>query len=298
MNEKATKIVEAARSQLGNPYVYGAWGSVCTPNLRRKYAKLNPAHEAAIRRNCPVLSGSKADCTGCKWTGKLAFDCRGFTHWCLLQAGITISGSGATSQYNTVSNWVRRGRLSDMPDVICCLFKQDGSRMMHTGIHIGGGEIIHCSAGVQKGRITDKGWTHYAIPAGIYTEDELTAAGVVTIPPTIKKGATGEAVKQLQAALTQLGFFTGKTDGVFGDVLADSVRSFQRAHALTVDAICGSATWGAIREAMEALQDAPELPPNTDWAALVQQMRDVCTQQAALQDKMAALIEAAAKLHT
>ncbi len=276
MNEKAMKVVEAARSQLGNPYVYGAWGSVCTPSMRKKYARLNPEHEENIRKNCPVLKGSKSVCKGCKWEGCLAFDCRGFTHWCLQQAGITISGAGATSQYNTAGNWAQRGQLADMPDVVCCVFKQSGSTMMHTGMHIGGGRIIHCSAGVQEGRTSDKGWTHFAIPAGLYSEDELAAAGITTSLPTLKKGSKGESVEQMQRALHEMGYHVGSRDGVFGAKTEAALRAFQTDHGLPVDAICGPTTWAAILQAQEGYpnEQEPSPPPGDaeptpDMAALM-----------------------------
>lgn len=176
MNEKALKVIEAAKSQLGNPYVFGMWGRECTPSVRRQYAGYNPSHKRAIFKACPVLSGKQPNCDGCKWQGKLAFDCRGFIYWCLSQVGIKIKGGGATSQYNTAANWVWRGEIGDMPDVVCCVFQRRNGRMQHTGLHIGGGKVIHCSAGVQWGDTSDKAWTHYAIPAGLYTADELAAA--------------------------------------------------------------------------------------------------------------------------
>ena len=177
MNEKALKVIEAAKSQLGNPYVFGMWGRECTPSVRRQYAGYNPSHKRAIFKACPVLSGKQPSCDGCKWQGKLAFDCRGFTYWCLSQVGITIKGGGATSQYNTAANWLQRGEVGDMPDVVCCVFQRRNGKMQHTGLHIGGGKIIHCSAGVQWGDTSDKVWTHYAIPAGLYTAEEIAAAG-------------------------------------------------------------------------------------------------------------------------
>lgn len=173
MNDKARQTVELAVGQLGSPYVYGTWGSPCEPGLRRKYAGYNPAHKNNIYKACQVLSGKEETCEGCKYDGKLAFDCRGFTHWILKQVGIDIAGGGATSQYNTASNWVRRGTIDSMPDLPCCVFKQSGGKMQHTGYHIGGGRIIHCSVGVQEGKITDKGWTHFAVPVGLYEPEEL-----------------------------------------------------------------------------------------------------------------------------
>lgn len=266
MNEKALKVIEAAKSQLGNPYVFGMWGRECTPSVRRRYAGYNPSHKRAIFKACPVLSGRQASCDGCKWQGKLAFDCRGFTYWCLSRAGITIKGGGATSQYNTAANWVQRGEIGDMPDVVCCVFQRRNGRMQHTGLHIGGGKIIHCSAGVQWGDTSDKAWTHYAIPAGLYTAEEIEAAGKPepekpdTSKPTesvvfnFRRGSKGADVTKLQTTLNALGYDCGEADGIFGAKTEMAVRNFQRDHSLTVDGIAGKAT----QAALYAAEDTPK----------------------------------------
>lgn len=235
---KADIVIDAAKSQLGSPYVFGAWGGYCTPALRQKYAGYNPSHKEAIYKNCPVLSNKAKDCEGCKYEGKLAFDCRGFTHWCFAQVGIDITGGGATTQYNTESNWSSKGLLEDMPDVVCCVFKKKDNKMQHTGVHIGGGIIIHCSVGVQYGKITDSGWTHYAIPAGLYEE--------VNERVILRKGSTGDAVKQLQAWLNQLGYDCGTVDGKYGDKTVAAVKLYQRNHGLTDDGIAGDKTQASI----------------------------------------------------
>lgn len=258
MNEKALKIIEAAKSQLGNPYVFGMWGRECTPSVRRQYAGYNPSHKRAIFKACPVLSGKQPSCDGCKWQGKLAFDCRGFTYWCLSQVGITIKGSGATSQYNTAANWVQRGEIGDMPDVVCCVFQRRNGRMQHTGLHIGGGQIIHCSAGVQWGDTSDKAWTHYAIPAGLYAAAEIAAAGkpepgkpdsdkpVESVVFNLRRGSRGSEVTKLQTSLNALGYDCGIADGIFGAKTEAAVRAFQQANALKVDGIAGRDTQAAL----------------------------------------------------
>nr|DAK08600.1 MAG TPA: N acetylmuramidase [Caudoviricetes sp.] len=260
VNEKALKIIEAAKSQLGNPYVFGMWGRECTPSVRRQYAGYNPSHKRAIFKACPVLSGKQPNCDGCKWQGKLAFDCRGFTYWCLLQVGITIKGGGATSQYNTAANWVRRGDIGDMPDVVCCVFQRRNGRMQHTGLHIGGGKVIHCSNGVQWGDTSDKAWTHYAIPAGLYAAEEIAAAGKPdTSKPTesvvfnLRRGSKGADVTKLQTALNALGYDCGAADGIFGAATEKAVRAFQKDNSLAVDGIAGKAT----QEALYAAESVP-----------------------------------------
>jgi hypothetical protein len=249
MNEHALKAIESAKSQLGNPYVFGTWGRECTPSLRRQYAGYNPSHKRAIFKACPVLSGKQPSCKGCKWEGKLAFDCRGFTYWCLLNAyGMKLKGGGCTSQWGYNANWLKKGDIKDMPNVVCCVFQYYKGKYQHTGLHIGDGKIIHCSNGVQWGDISEKGWTHYAIPAGLYTAEEVKMAGkpetdkAENVPPTLRKGSRGDDVKKLQKTLNAMGYDCGTADGIFGAKTEIAVRSFQQANGLAADGIAGKNT--------------------------------------------------------
>ena len=155
------------------PYVFGAWGAECTPSERRR--RKRDDHPTIVSK-CQVLNGSRGTCTGCKWfpEGKTVrcFDCRGFTDWCLKQAGIDLKGEGATSQWNTTSNWLRKGPVETMPETtLVCLFVQNGSKMEHTGFGLNN-ETYECSAGVQHFTKRNKKWTHWAIPRGLYGGDE------------------------------------------------------------------------------------------------------------------------------
>lgn len=176
MNVKAAKWIEICYSQIGSPYVFGAWGQPCSVELRDKYASCNPSHKNDIFKACQQLNGSgKRSCSGCKFDGKNAFDCRGFTYWTLKQAGIlTIKGSGATEQYETGTNWMAKGPIAEMPDVPCIIFQYRAGRMQHTGVYVGNGRVVHASTGVIESTVTSA-WTHYAVPKGLYTVKELTA---------------------------------------------------------------------------------------------------------------------------
>lgn len=249
MNERALKAIESAKSQLGNPYVFGTWGRECTPSLRRQYAGYNPSHKSSIFKACQVLSGKQPSCKGCKWEGKLAFDCRGFTYWCLLNAyGMKLKGGGCTSQWGYNVNWLKKGDIKNMPNVVCCVFQYYKGKYQHTGLHIGDGKIIHCSNGVQWGDISEKGWTHYAIPAGLYTAEEVKMAGkpetdkAENTSPTLRKGSRGDDVKKLQETLNALGYDCGTADGIFGAKTEIAVRSFQQANGLAADGIAGKNT--------------------------------------------------------
>lgn len=301
MNERAEKVVQAAESQIGAPYVFGAWGNECTPATRRKYAGYNPSHEAAIVKGCQVLNGSRASCDGCKWQGRLCFDCRGFVHWAFLQAGVAINGAGATSQYNDAANWAVRGEISNMPDVVCAIYKHADGKMIHTGVHVGGGRINHCSAGVQTGKTTDKGWTHYAVPAGMYTAEELAEAGILNVHPVIKKGDKGAEVEELQKLLSGLGYDCGKADGVFGAVTAAALRCFQADNGLSIDAVCGSATWAALTnnqpEQEQPAQDGDKQDQKTAWDELVEQINQELKGNKEHIEHMIQMVEALDRMH-
>lgn len=229
MNEKAVAVRQLAEEQLGSPYVYGAWGEPCSTSIRKRYAGYNPAHKKTIYAKCQILSNKRTSCTFCKYAGKRAFDCRGFVHWIFkTAASIDILGSGATSQWTKKAQWAVRGSITDLPDLVCALYKRKGSKMIHCGIHVGGGRVIHCSSGVEGGK-ADHSWTHFAIPVGMYTDDEIASAPIIGEPYSVLvKGCEGRQVVKLQQDLTKMGIPCGKVDGIFGARTLEAVKKCQK----------------------------------------------------------------------
>ena len=131
-----------------------------------------------------------------------------------------------------------------MPNLICCVFQQKEGKMLHTGLHIGDGRVIHCSGEVKEGSVYDAGWTDYAIPAGLYTEDEINESEV--LPMLLKKGSSGEEVRDLQELLNKAGYDCGTADGVFGTKTETAVKRFQAEHGLGADGIVGEKTWAML----------------------------------------------------
>lgn len=253
---KAEIVVRLAKACLGWPYVWGAYGQQCTPSTRRAYAARSvcPSGESElIIKQCQVCNGSKSSCAGCKFYPGgpvLCFDCRGFTRWVLARVGISLNGAGATSQWNDEKNWVSKGAAKDTPmDLVCCEFKRNGTKMDHTGLSIGGGEIIHCSGTVKEGKVTDRGWTNYAIPVGLEGE-------IPVWRQTIRKGSRGEDVRYCQELLAKLGYDIGKSgvDGIFGTQTRAAVLAFQKAAGLNADGVVGPLTW----QALESAEKPPE----------------------------------------
>lgn len=162
---------QAALACVGWPYVFGARGAYCTPANRRSYYASKGAEHPTIKTACKNFAGT-GSCSGCKWYPGCKkvrmFDCRGFTYWILKQVyNWELMGGGATSQWNTASNWKSKGEIANMPkDTLVCLFVKKGSVMEHTGFGYNN-ETVECSAGVQYFNKRNKKWTHWGIPACI-----------------------------------------------------------------------------------------------------------------------------------
>ncbi len=62
-----------------------------------------------------------------------------------------------------------------------------------------------------------------------------------------KYGSSGSEVRSIQTRLTELGYFSGKIDGIFGSQTKNAVVKFQKDYGLTADGIAGSETLKALR---------------------------------------------------
>ena len=163
---------------------------------------------------------------------------------------IKISTVGATTQYAEAAAWDMRGEIRGMPaGAVCCVFKDKNGTKTHTGMHIGGGQIIHCSGTVKRGKTSDSGWTHFGIPKGLYTAEELDKLReTIPVHPTLRRGDIGEAVRQMQVLLIAAGYPVGTSgaDGIFGSGTESGVLAFQADNGLIADGICGPKTWAAL----------------------------------------------------
>lgn len=244
---------QAARACVGWGYVFGARGQYCTPaNRRARYSDDHPT----IKTKCKNFDGSgSAGCKGCQWyPGEKytrIFDCRGFTYWVLkaVYDGWELMGAGATSQWDTASNWKAKGVIGTMPkDTLCCLFVQKGKKMEHTGFGLNN-ETVECSSGVQYFSQRKAKWTHWAVPVVIDGEVKPEPEpDPGTQRPTLRKGSTGSYVTLAQKLLIERGYSCGSAgaDGKFGKDTQYAVKKFQQAHGLQVDGIIGPKTWAAL----------------------------------------------------
>lgn len=265
---KTQICIKAAEACMGWSYVWGAAGQYCTTSNRKSYANRSSCPDGEkkqIYNKCQVLSGKKSACTGCPYYPKGVtrfFDCRGFTRWIIQRVGVTIQGAGATSQYNTNANWTQKGLISGMPDVFCCVFMYSSKtgKMEHTGLHVGGGKIIHCSGTVKTDTTANKKWTHYAIPKGVDGEFGK---------PVLRRGDSGAFVTLLQTELIQKGYSCGSTgaDGKFGKNTEAAVKTFQKKHGIPVTGVVNDETWIALDGAKPAIKYTVTVPGLTESQA-------------------------------
>jgi spore coat assembly protein SafA len=77
--------------------------------------------------------------------------------------------------------------------------------------------------------------------AGVGTTNAQTSM------PTLRIGAQGPAVADLQRQLKAAGFSPGPIDGKFGPQTQAAVKKYQAAHGLVVDGWVGKQTWGSLQ---------------------------------------------------
>ena len=248
---KSEIVVRTAEACLDWSYVWGAVGAECTPAKREYYmgrSAIGDKDRENIKKNCPVLNGSQSECHGCKWYPNdqrtLCNDCQGFAKNVFSRVGINFRGGGCTSMWNDNSNWTEKGTIANLPqNKVCLVFINEGEKMSHVGIYVGGGRVIHCSHYVREGACPDRawGWSHYAIPFGLDGDPPISL-------PTLRRGDRGEYVTLAQTKLIQKGYSCGAkgADGIFGKATEAATKSFQKDNGLVADGIIGQRTWNAL----------------------------------------------------
>lgn len=80
-------------------------------------------------------------------------------------------------------------------------------------------------------------------------------AKVAGVGDVIKLGVKGDGVVYLQNKLIELGFYTGKADGVCGQSTVNALKKFQSSRGMKADGICGRRTYSALDEMPLNLND-------------------------------------------
>lgn len=172
------KAIEKALSLVGQGYLYGAKGQICSPELRQMQADQYPEQAQNILEK------------GAKWDGVPVWDCAQLTRACAREAGVTLV-SGATSQWRKTA-WKRKGTIDALPqNESVFLFREQDGVMQHTGIALGDGTCIHArgvSFGVVQEPLETGRWTHWATPF-----DGVEIPALYTAIVTVSSGSTVNA---------------------------------------------------------------------------------------------------------
>lgn len=80
---------------------------------------------------------------------------------------------------------------------------------------------------------------------------------------SLRYGDKNNDVKQLQQALTKLGYTTGGVDGHYGAATLNAVKAFQKANRLTADGIAGKATLALLYAEKEPIEESTVSPEPT-----------------------------------
>ena len=98
------------------------------------------------------------------------------------------------------------------------------------------------TAGEETQKVLYSGNAKAAAAAATATPAAKATATPAPTSSVLKTGTKGTAVKELQNKLIQLGYLTGKADGVYGAKTAEAVKAFQKASKLTADGVAGEKT--------------------------------------------------------
>ena len=67
----------------------------------------------------------------------------------------------------------------------------------------------------------------------------------------VEEGMRGAVVQHVQELLIKAGYLAGAADGVAGPLTRAAIEACQKEHGLTVDGICGAATYGVLSSGAE-----------------------------------------------
>ncbi len=73
----------------------------------------------------------------------------------------------------------------------------------------------------------------------------LVSQGFQSLPPV---GPYKPAVEQIQTALKNAGYYSGKIDGNSGPMTKAAIKEFQKANSLNADGKVGQKTWAALNK--------------------------------------------------
>ena len=184
--------------------------------------------------------------------------CAAFVGAVLAEVGITGTGKLNARSYLDWGQEVSL-RAAKPGDVVILWRGSPDGWQGHVAFLVGfEGDRVILRGGNQGNKVSDQSYPVSRILGIRRADGALAEVG----RPTLREGARGAFVLDLQDQLRRLHYFAGERDGIFGPRTAAAVRDFQNNAGLTVDGIVGPRTWGALEKAVprpERKVDATEL---------------------------------------
>ena len=213
-------------------YIWGRYGQIWTA-----------ANQRAATRPQTVQWGAQ-------WIGHHVADCSGLGYWAFQQlGGYVFHGSNTIwNQYVTSRSSLVNGKRADgkpmFPGDPVFLVRNEGGKLKrhHIGYFVGNNTVIEAK-GTRDGVVTSPLSRWHETDHWLNVEYEN---GVVYMNhPTLRRGSSGDAVRELQELLNQNGAAL-TVDGKFGAATYEALVGYQASHGLVPDGVCGAATWDSL----------------------------------------------------
>lgn len=240
------KFQQALKEDWG--YIWGTSGEEWTEAKQKALERTTDSDRAQGR-----LYGSR-------WIGHRVADCSGLFTWAFRQLGSTMYHGSDTMYKKWCVNHgeLKKGKRTDGKPLLpgTAVFVWNGAKYSHVGLYVGNGLVIEAAStkqGVITSKVTASKWAYWGELTGV--QFDTVADTPVTVEkepgrPTLRRGNKGDAVKELQTLLSELGYNLGPCgiDGDFGRATEAAVKAMQKDAGIKVDGIVGPLSWAALTE--------------------------------------------------
>mgnify|MGYP001436741858 CR=1 FL=1 len=196
--------------------------------------------------------------------GPSKWDCSGLTMEAAEQIGLEWSHSSHyqwTENIKPSGDFDKHGTIDTLPAGEMCVLFHEGQRTGNKGIgmvHVAGYDPVTQNV-IQAGGYLGKGvhenpyekakkyFSHWATID--YSKCNGTATAPIPVTPTratIRRGSSGDLVKELQTLLNTKNNAGLKVDGLFGPLTQKAVLAWQKKNGLAEDSIVGKNTWNSL----------------------------------------------------